>query len=327
MNDQEIDLVRRARPVDPPHDPAVRARAWARLHAEFDAPPRRRRLGTRAGWRPVVIGVVAAGAAAAVAATLIGGTDPARSPAPGVGTTAKTLELAAQTVEQNTAVPRPRPNQWVYSQLVSAHALTDGDVAGADAMLHGKVKVEEWWRFDGTAMASSVQNGKLYVKGILGPKLRPRPGHVDPRFNGGFIGGPAIVDSTPHKLYDYVAGLPADPDALLARVRRDYHDKGRDVTTIGIIYRIFRDDHLIPPKANAALYRALAKIPNVRVVNNTADFAGRRGIGVVFDTGEKRNGNPLTETIVLNSRNYRYMGDETQAVLASSVVDKAGGRS
>lgn len=323
MNDQEIDLVRRARPVDPPHDPAVRARAWARLHAELDAPPRRRRLGARVGRR-VAIGVVAAGAAAAVAATLIGGTGPVRSPAPEATTTARTLELAAQTVEQDTAVPRPRPNQWVYSQLVSAFALTDGDVVGPDAMLQGKVKVEEWWRFDGTAMARSVRNGKLYVKGIIGPKVRPRPGHVDPRFNGGYIGGPAIVDSTPNKLYDYVAGLPSDPDALLARVRRDYHDKGRDVTTFGVIYRIFRDDHLIPPKANAALYRALAKMPHVRVVDDAADYAGRRGIGVVFDTGEMRNGKPITETIVLNSRNYRYMGDEAQAVLASSVVDEAG---
>ena len=324
MNDQEIDLVRRARPVNPPHDPAAERRAWARLHAEFDAPPRRRRLGARVGRRPVAIGVVAAGAAAAVAMTLVGGTGPARSPAPGVNTTARTLELAAQTVERDTAVPRPRPDQWVYSQLVSAFALTDGDVAGPDAMLHGKVKVEEWWRFDGTEMARSVQGGKLYVKGIIGPKIRPRPGHVDPRFNGGYIGGPAVVDSTPHKLYDYVAGLPSDPDALLARVRRDYHDKGRDVTTFGVIYRIFREDHLIPPKANAALYRALAKMSHVRVVDNATDYAGRRGIGVVFDTGAKRNGKPVTETIVLDSRTYRYMGDETQSVLTSSVVDKAG---
>jgi hypothetical protein len=53
-------LIAWARPVDPPHDPAAKARAWARLHAEFDAPPRRRRLGARAGWRPVAIGVAAA---------------------------------------------------------------------------------------------------------------------------------------------------------------------------------------------------------------------------------------------------------------------------
>jgi hypothetical protein len=28
----------------------------------------------------------------------------------------------------------------------------------------------------------------------------------------------------------------------------------------------------------------------------------------------------------VDARNYRYMGDETQAVLASSVVDEAGAR-
>lgn len=322
MNDQEIDLVRRARPADPPHDPATKARAWDRLNAEIHAPPRRPHR--RVGRRPVVIGMVAAGAAAAVAAALIGGTGPVRSPAPGVTTTARTLELAAQTVEQDAAVPRPRPDQWVYSQLVSTYALSD-DIARPDAMLHGKVRGEEWWRFDGRAMAESVQNGKLHVKQIfasMDPRYRPRPRPGDPRFNSGAIGGPAVVNQTPHKLYDYVAGLPADPDALLARVRRDNHDRGRDVTTFGVIAGIFRDDHLIPPKANAALYRALARIPNVHVVNNATDFAGRHGIGVVFDTEEKRDGGP--ETIVLDPRTYRYMGDETQAVLRTSVVGDVG---
>ena len=117
------------------------------------------------------------------------------------------------------------------------------------------------------------------------------------------------MNRTPHKLYDYIAGLPADPDALLARVRRDYHDKGRDVTTFGVISRIFRDDHLIPPKANATLYRALAKIPNVRVVNNTTDLR-RHGMASEWSStrGEKRNGGPVTETIVLNSRRLSLHG-------------------
>jgi hypothetical protein len=33
-------------------------------------------------------------------------------------------------------------------------------------MLHGKVKQEQWWRFDGTEMASAVQGGKVYVSDI-----------------------------------------------------------------------------------------------------------------------------------------------------------------
>jgi hypothetical protein len=57
-------------------------------------------------------------------------------------------------------------------------------------------------------------------------------------------------------------------------------------------------------------------------VNNATDFAGRRGIGVVFDTGDKRDGGP--RTIVLDPRTYRYMGDETQAVLRTAVVGDAG---
>jgi hypothetical protein len=120
-----------------------------------------------------------------------------------------------------------------------------------------------------------------------------------------------------------VAGLPTDPDALLARIRKDYRDKGRDVTTYGVIAMLFRDNQLIPPKTNAALYRALAKIPGVRVVENATDYAGRQGIGVAFGGGnEKGHG----QMIVLNPETYRYMGDTRQAILGSAVVDKPGQR-
>lgn len=339
MIDEEIALVRATRPGDVPDDPEVKARAWARLHAEFGAEDtagatsttdatrvRRRSLRKRLMWRVAATGLVAAGAAGAIVVTQTGGGPGSSTKRPAVATAAQTLELAARTVEQQTAPPRPRPSQWVYAQTVSAFALTDGNVVGPEAMHHGKVKVEEWWRFDGKRMARSVQNGKLYVKGILGPGARPRHDGTDPRFNGGYIGGPGIVSRTPNKLYDYVAGLPTDPAALLARIRRDNGDKGQDVTTFGVIAGILRDDHLIPPKLNAALYRALGKIPRVSIKRDATDYAGRHGIGVAFDSPQRRNGKPNIQTIVLDRRTFRYMGDSQNAVLASAVVDDAGQR-
>lgn len=325
MNDQDIALIRRFRPADPPHDPEVKARALIRLRREFgSAPAWHRSPRARAGRRVAIIGAVAAGAVVTVVAAqltgvLTGGTPRSVPDATAPAVTLRTLELAAAAIEHQAAPPRPGRHQWVYTQKLNAFALTPGGEVGPEAMPHGKVKVEEWWKFDGREMAESVQNGKLHRKRILRRGEEPRP---DPGFDGGAIGGPAVVNRTPNKLYDYTAGLPADPDALLARIRRDHRDKGQDVTTFGTIAMIFQDNRLIPPKTNAALYRALARIPGVRVVGDATDYAGRRGIGVIFDRGGRSAGGP----IVLDPRTYRYMGNSHQAILSFAVVDEPGRR-
>lgn len=328
MIDEEISLIGRVRPQDAGQDAGAKARAWARLHGEFAAAggsrrsPRARR-GRRLVSVAVTVATVAAmGAAAATVVAVRGAGHPTRQPANGPDLPLRTLELAAATVENEAVPPRPLPHQWVYTLRMDRYALQDGDVVGPQAMLHGKVRVEEWWRFDGKEMAEAIQNGTLYIKGIE-PSMRSRPAprrHPDPHINGGYIGGPGITASLPNRLYAYVASLPTDPDALLAKIRRDHHDRGKDVTTFGVIYQIFRDDRLIPPKANAALYRALARMPGVRVLKDGTDYAGRHGIAVTFGSGRGM------EQIILDRRTYHYLGNPDQAVLGFGVVDRAGRR-
>jgi hypothetical protein len=305
MIDEDIALVRRARPDDPPHDPAVKARAWARLHAEFDAPPapRRRTLSRRVAWRLAATGVVAVGAAAAVVAIQIGRSAPQKAPQAGRYPTVWTLELAAQAVEKQT-VPRPRADQWVYSPELRSYAMAPGNQI---RMLRGKVKVETWWRFDGTRIAESTQGGKLYTKRVLRPGEKIHPPVHEPGINGGYVSGPGIWRSSPRGLYDYVAKLPTEPDALLAKIRHDTKDAGHDVSTFGRIEQILGDDKLIPPKANAALYRALAKISGVTVVPGVKDFAGRLGVAVT----RTEQGNRIE--IILDPGTYRYLGTRTVA--------------
>ncbi|MCO5998763.1 CU044_5270 family protein [Actinoallomurus rhizosphaericola] len=322
MIDNEIDLVGRVRPVDPPQDTGARARAWTRLHAEItEAPRTRRRVARRRAARWLLpVGVAAAACTAAGIVAVLPGGHSSSSPE---ALTTRTLELAAAAVETQMPVGRPRPGQWVYTLRMDKYALQDGDVVGPEAMLHGKVKEEEWWRFDGRRLARSLQGGRLYVKGVL-PGMGDRPPRrPDPAVNAGWIGGPGIWNSAPKVVYDYVAGLPTDPVALLARIRKDGHYRQGDYGRMfGRISGILRDDRLMPPKTTAAFYRALALMPGVSVAKDGTDYAGRHGIAVLWGKPGTRDG----MEIILDARSYRYMGDSTQAVLGSAVVDHAGQR-
>jgi hypothetical protein len=326
MIDEDIAFVRRVRPAAPPDDPAAKARAWSRLQAEFDQPTAGRSWSRtdrrRLGWRFAATGVVAAGAAAALVAVQLGRAGP---PASSSGDSAvRTMELAAETVEQQT-VARPGPDQWVYSQELRAYAIAPGDTIG---MLRGKIKVEQWWRFDGRRLAESTQGSKIIVQGVLRPGEKLPPVHA-PGVNGGFVGGPGIWSSSPRGLYDYVATLPAEPGALLTKIRHDVKDNGQDVSTFGRIAQILDDDKLIPAKTTAALYRALAKISGVTVAHGVRDFAGRPGTAVA------RTEQGTRIEIILDRKTYRYLGTRTErggkvindtADLDARVVDQPGQR-
>jgi hypothetical protein len=63
----------------------------------------------------------------------------------------------------------------------------------------------------------------------------------------------------------------------------------------------------------------------VHIVKNTTDYAGRRGIGVLFASRDHQ-GRLAGYQIILNSRTYHYMGDTHGALLDFDVVDKRGQR-
>jgi hypothetical protein len=311
MIDKEIALVREARPADTPHDPAVKARAWARLHAEFEAPAARRRSShRRLGWPLATAGIVAAGVAVALAVSLTGGTTPARTktPQPGDTWTLPSLELAAATVEHQT-VTLPRPDQWVYTRtLVTNSVPAPGNVKA--------LPVEERWdqygatrtaEFDRRTGRLRVTYDKEAARATEGLKL------------------PQLVK--------YVNALPTDPHALLAKVRRDSKSK-LFVSTVGngdkngpvfeSIQLIFVRDPFIPPKVNAALFRMLNRFPGVHVERVT-DAAGRRTVGVYRDSpGEDRR------EILFDPTTFRYRGSRLVAVQSfktdgkPKIVERAG---
>jgi hypothetical protein len=76
-------------------------------------------------------------------------------------------------------------------------------------------------------------------------------------------------------------GLPRDPQALLARIRAAITnpENDPDAAAFDRIGELLGED-LPPPASAAALLRAAARIPNLLLVNDAADAAGRRGVAV-----------------------------------------------
>ncbi|MCO5992581.1 CU044_5270 family protein [Actinoallomurus rhizosphaericola] len=115
--------------------------------------------------------------------------------------------------------------------------------------------------------------------------------------------------------YRQLAALPSDPAALLDRLytRQGDRDPGRAFDQI----QTLMSEVVVPPATRAALYRATALIPGVRVVSDSQDALGRKGIAVAFDKDGER-----TEW-VFDKTSFAYLGDRDY-LIADSDRGKAG---
>ncbi|MFE9882224.1 CU044_5270 family protein [Streptomyces sp. NPDC005784] len=90
---------------------------------------------------------------------------------------------------------------------------------------------------------------------------------------------PAGID---HPTYTWLSSLPADPDTLLALLRRDvrvFDGESREQAVFSLIGDLLSQT-LMPPKNTAALYKAAARIPGVKEIPDAVDVAGRHGIAI-----------------------------------------------
>jgi hypothetical protein len=299
MNDLEILRDAWKEPDTP--SPAARATARANL------------LGRAAGRRPrrrrakLVRLAAAGGCAVAVAAgaTLVVNVGGIREDPSVPIAAADVLERAAVAAEQQPFTP-PRDDQWIYTE----HRITR---PGGDA----PKTATAWRRADGGGIAS-IEHGKLRVMETDGPR---RPA----------VGVPRLFDTS----YKSLAALPTDPDALLRLAyEAAEHETGIGVTEHGNVYQIFNDmlrSHLLPPDLTAAIYRAIAQLPNVTV--ETVDVFG--GPALALAQAEDR----LREELLFDPETYAYRGERYTIVrdgnrrggataerVATAIVDEPGER-
>jgi hypothetical protein len=303
----EIDLVRAARPADnyPAGDKAAaRARLGAAIaEAVAPAPPRPARHGRwRSGRlrRAAVAGALAV--AVAVALTVTQQLGPHGAPPP-AAPAANAAELANNAAAAAAAqpVPTPRPNQWVYTKELRVE--------------HGGRKpstTEHWIRVDGRKFANPTSNRRVARaprvtrERMQFPVSRPWCPPGKPRVRpavglGAFFPDPSAVRS--------------DPDGLLAAVYQAVQSPaclylGDTVQDRAFMLIDAMLATLMPPDVRAALYRALARIPGVTVVQGATDAAGRRGVAFARAAAIEGPGSGgwLRLEVILDGHTYRYLG-------------------
>jgi hypothetical protein len=331
----EIDQIRAARPSDDYPAPA-RAVARARLGAaiaEAAAPatpepatpePAGQGRLPRGRVRRVAI---AAALAVAVAVSLTVTQQLSRDGAPPpAGPTANAAELANSAAAAAAAhpAPTPGPHQWVYSRELRV------EYGG------GKPFSEEHWvRVDGRKFAYPISDRRVDHAEKVVKETRDYRSTLSARRPG----CPDTPDRIPPgvglgRFFPDPAAVPTDPDGLLAAIYRLVQDPACAPVLVGdtVQDRAFllidgMLQTLMPADVRAALFRALAKIPGVTVVQGATDAAGRRGVAFARAAAIEGPGSSdwLRLEIILDRHTSRYLGAR-HVVTRDHFVPNAGRR-
>ncbi|MFJ1567531.1 CU044_5270 family protein [Streptomyces erythrochromogenes] len=203
------------------------------------------------------------------------------------------ISLAAASVGDGSKV---RADQFIYigSKTASTYVKSSGD---KNTLVSEELHMRHQWN------SPDGRDGWLIEPGNTGPK-------------GVTLAGKNEKGETPTPYlnaptYDYLAGLPTDPDVLLKKIYEETRGMGRGpdqeaFTTIGDLLR----SSYPPAELTVALYKAAAKIPGVVVVDDAVDAAGRHGLAVARldeHSGQR-------EEWIFDRQTLTYLGERTVQV-------------
>lgn len=142
--------------------------------------------------------------------------------------------------------------------------------------------------------------------------------------------------------YRHLSTLPTDADEMYDWLRETapkYSGQETDQAMFVLVGDLIRQA-IVPPEVSAALYRAVAKIPGVMVIDNAVDAAGRPGIAIARNDPD----NPSRDEWIFDRKTHEFLGERSvatsdwsggvekgdvtsnTAILDRAVVDKAGQR-
>jgi hypothetical protein len=227
------------------------------------------------------------------------------------------LERAARAIARQPWHPL-KPGEWLYFRYLQGIPPHDGP-----APRHANGTQDSWVAVDGTARL--VQRGMgplggqvLLTRATAGGRLAEQRRQRD----GSRL--PVMAYRRPYRWgaetpldYRQLLHLPTDPRRLRRWIEREARHGG-STTRSSRIYStaealVTRSP--LPPPLSAALYRVIARLPEMRVIGPTRDPLGRRGVAVAF-LGGLGGGR---EELVFDRKTGAYLA--TRDISPSGTVD------
>lgn len=318
----ELTTLRQLRSdVPTPADDALRAaeaRLVATIRLERRARPRpARRLAWSAAFATGLAAVAAVGVLAAHTRPMEKGDEPAD-----LTTAAQILGLAA-TAADGRADLAPGPGQAIMIKSTTTHL---GTYVGGARFLY-RTERTNWQPVD-TGRYGALEIRHLEPEAFAGEPIPPeeiaRTGRVELHSTKPCPGGSAEFS---RRQYNQLRFLPTTPEKMLAFLRASSgatndpkadRRSSPDELTFGAAGEMVGESYLPAPQ-RAALYRALALIPGLELVENATDAAGRAGVGVAFrDTNRG-----VRRELIFDPETFRYLGERafvTDAAAAKAPV-------
>ncbi|MEV6151258.1 CU044_5270 family protein [Nonomuraea sp. NPDC052129] len=276
MND--LETLREAWDRPDPPSPAAQSAARAALMTRAARPRPKRRWAMRA------LAVAASAVVIATGATVfqsVGGRG--GQPTLPAANAQVVLARVAATVQKKDFTP-PRDDQWIYTEMrTRSHekGLMDKRLTPRTP-LTSTIK-EFWTRADGKRVGY-MTGGKL---------MTTNPG-----------------ERTPENTYSMVAALPTDPDKLLAEFRKIHSVRGGDQDDwIFLRFAVTLGQNVPPPAQEAAIFKAMAKLPGVKVNESAVDNEGRAALSV-----SRVSDGWLNREVLLDPSTYAFRGRRETAV-------------
>lgn len=277
------------------------------------------RVSGRSRWR---IGAIRVATATGLAGLLVAGTLTVESLTvrdhPVVGAQAEAAEVLtrAANATEDTAAPL-RPGQFRYvRETYAGMTMVSTDPAAPTVYMETLEETwipadfdDEWLWLRHQSVKADPNHPGTAPEGPVTERLRARRGWFYERSS--FWPQGIWSEPTPN----FLAGLPRDPKALRDRLLRDQVQEKEvadgALTLVGDLLR----SGLVPPDLTAALFRALALIPGIEVVNDTVDFFGRSAVGVAAIHQDI-----ISDQMLFDRRTSRYLGSRTVLLKADPLA-------
>jgi hypothetical protein len=314
----ELDLVRWFRADEPDATETATAAARAALtRAISSAPPARTRPRRRHATRVWRLRGAVVTAAVAIAVVVVGpfgsGGGPSVSPA-----LAATLNRLAQIAASGPSLA-PQRGHYLYVASVS-NGESDAIVNGKECVTYAPERRQVWIGADGSGLLRESFGTATFTSAADRSLCQAMPkGAISQPGTSSLWFAPHCFSIGPN---NDVNALSTDPRELLVQMRRA--DGGPRAASEDFVHvGDFLRETDARPALRAALYRAAALIPGVRLLGTVRDHLGRSGLGVAYRNHE----------LIFNPRTAVLMAEQTIGdpgwtdYLASRVVNQLPRRS